>query len=171
MASAQPKATEIAVKRSARAVEQQSRHVADSASETKHSAARIETSADIATRLAADRNVLAAERTYAAWVRTGLFALASGIGAHALLFGVVPGWLARADASVLIAFSIFCFAAAIWRYIEPGPPPPVPQLNRIPQSALIVVNGFLGLVSLAALVGIWMSPPAVAVIGHVAHPG
>ena len=32
----------------------------------------------------------AAERTYAAWLRTGLFALASGIGARALLTGVVP---------------------------------------------------------------------------------
>src|SRR5262249_61901303 len=37
------------------------------------------------TELAADRTVFAAERTYAAWVRTGLMALASGIGAKALL--------------------------------------------------------------------------------------
>jgi uncharacterized membrane protein YidH (DUF202 family) len=29
---------------------------------------------------AADRTVFAAERTYAAWVRTGLAALASGVG-------------------------------------------------------------------------------------------
>ena len=91
-------------------------------------AAAIETSADLNTRLAADRHILAAERTHAARVRTGLFGLASGIGAHALLNGVVPAWLALADASMLIAFSIFYFGAAIWRHLNPGRPPPAPQL-------------------------------------------
>ena len=147
------------MKRTARAVEQHSREVADSAAETREAAAAIETSADLNTRLAADRNILAAERTYAAWVRTGLFALASGIGAHALLNGVVPGWLAMADASMLIVFSIFCFGAAIWRHLNPGPPPPVPQLAPIPRAALITVIAFLALVSLAALIGIWFAPP------------
>ena len=75
--TAQPKSADTAVKRTARAVEQHSRKVADSAAETHVAAVAIETSADLNTRLAADRNVLAAERTYAAWVRTGLFALAS----------------------------------------------------------------------------------------------
>jgi putative membrane protein len=150
------------VKRSAHEVARQSRNVADSAAETKHAAARIETSADLNTRLAADRNVLAAERTYAAWVRTGLFALASGIGAHALLSGVVPSWLARLDGSMLIAFSVFCFGAAIWRHLDPGPPPPTPQLRQIPTALLIGLNGFLALVSLAALVGIWLAPPLSA---------
>ena len=147
-----------AVKRSAQAVEQNSRDVAESAVETKHAAARIETSADLNTRLAADRNILAAERTYAAWVRTGLFALASGIGARALLAGLVPTPLVLADATMLIAFSMFCFAAAIWRHLNPGPPPPAPQLAQIPRAVLVAVNGFLALVSLAALVGIWLGP-------------
>src|SRR5262249_35821995 len=130
-----------------------------SAAETKHAADRIETSADLNTRLAADRNVLAAERTYAAWVRTGLFALASGIGANALLHGVVPGWLARAGARLLIAFSMFCFAAATGRSLDPGPPPPNPQLKQLPRPLLLAVNGFLALVSLAALIGIWVAAP------------
>ena len=163
MATAQPKSSEQAVKRTARAVEQHSRKVADSAAETREATAAIETSADLNTRLSADRNILAAERTYAAWVRTGLFALASGIGAHALLNGVVPGWLATADASMLIAFSIFCFGAAIWRHLNPGPPPPVPQLAPIPRPVLITVNVFLALVSLAALIGIWFGLPIGAV--------
>jgi uncharacterized protein DUF202 len=60
------------------------RKVADTARELKHSSARIEGSADRTTVLAADRNILASERTYAAWVRTGLLALAGGIGARAL---------------------------------------------------------------------------------------
>ena len=158
MATAQPKPAEQAVKKTARAVEQQSRKVADQATETKQAASRIETSADRTTQLAADRNVLAAERTYAAWVRTGLFALASGIGARALLHGVLPDWLVLLDASALIAFSIFCFGAAIWRHLNPGPPPPTPQLDPIPPAVLIGMNGFLALVSLAALIGIWFAP-------------
>ncbi len=158
--AAQPKSEPI--ERTARAVAQHSRKVADSAAETKHAAAAIETSADINTRLAADRNILAAERTYAAWVRTGLFALASGIGAHALLAGVVPGWLVLADATVLILFSTFCFGAAIWRQLNPGPPPPRPQLAQIPPALLIATNAFLALVSLAALVGIWLGTPVAA---------
>src|SRR5438105_14735016 len=132
---AQPKTAPI--ERTARTVAQHSRKVADSAAETKHAAAAIETSADLNTRLAADRNILAAERTYAAWVRTGLFALASGIGARALLAGVVPGWLVLADASMLIAFSTFCFGAAIWRHLDPGPSPPLPQTRQIPSPVLI----------------------------------
>src|ERR1041384_8511015 len=103
------------IERTARAVAQPSRTVAHSAAETKQAAVAIEESSDLNTRLAADRNILAAERTYAAWVRTGLFALASGIGARALLAGVVPGWLVMAGASMLIAFSHFCFGAAVWR--------------------------------------------------------
>jgi putative membrane protein len=150
-----PKAAETAVKQSAKVVEQHSKKIADSAKEIKHSSYAIEDSADRTTRLAADRTVLAAERTYAAWVRTGLFALASGIGARALLTGLMPEWLVLADASMLIAFSMFCFGAAIWRYLNPGPPPPVPDLKRIPHMVLIAVNAFLALVSLAALIGIW----------------
>jgi putative membrane protein len=150
------------IERTARTVAQHSRKVAASAAETKHAAAAIEESADLNTRLAADRNILAAEHTYAAWVRTGLFALASGIGARALLERVVPGWLVMADASMLIAFSTFCFGAAIWRQLNPGPPPPRPDLKPIPPAVLIAVNAFLALVSLAALIGIWFGAPVAS---------
>src|SRR6201996_4613338 len=108
-----------AVKPTAKVVEQHSKKIADSAKELEHSSVRIEDSADRTTRLAADRTILAAERTYAAWGRTGLFALASGVGAQALLIGLLPPWLVRADASMLIAFSVFCFGAAIWRHLNP----------------------------------------------------
>lgn len=113
--------------RQAAKVAQHSRKIADSADKLEHSSHRIESSADRTTRLAADRTILATERTYAAWVRTGLFALASGVGARALLTGILPEWLIQADASMLIAFSMFCFGAAIWRYRNPGPPPPTPR--------------------------------------------
>jgi uncharacterized membrane protein YidH (DUF202 family) len=44
----------------------------------------------------------AVERTYAAWVRTGLLAMASGIGAKALLAELLPQWLIIATGSVLV---------------------------------------------------------------------
>ena len=37
----------------------------------------------------------------------------------------------------------------IWRSLDPGPPPPNPQLKQLPRALLIAVNGFLALVSLA----------------------
>jgi len=106
-------------------------------------------------QLAADRTVLAAERTYAAWVQLGLGALAAGIDAKKLLEGVIAEWMIIATASLLVLFSSFCFAAAVWRQLWPGAPPPQPHLRRLPPAILIVVNGSLAIVSLAALVSIW----------------
>lgn len=125
------------------------------ANRLEHSAKQQADSADRRTELAADRTLMAAERTYAAWVRTGLAALASGIGARALLENVVPDWLAGATASVLILFSGFCFVAAVWREMAPVAPPR-PDTQRLPAALLIGVNGFLVIVALAALVGIWL---------------
>lgn len=129
--------------------------LAHSADRLEHSARQQTDSADRRTELAADRTVMAAERTYAAWVRTGLAALASGVGARALLDGVVQDWLAGATASVLILFSGFCFTAAVWREMTPIAPP-MPDTRRLPAWMLIAVNGFLVLVTLAALAGIWL---------------
>jgi putative membrane protein len=129
--------------------------LATSAAHLERSAAEQTDSADRRTELAADRTVLAAERTYAAWVRTGLAALASGIGARALLDKVVADWLIGVTGSVLILFSGFCFVAAVWRQMGKVRPPR-PDTPRIPAPLLIAVNGFLLIVSRAALVGIWL---------------
>ena len=110
---------------------------------------------DRRTELAADRTVFAAERTYAAWVRTGLAALASGVGAKKLLEGVVPEFLIIATGSILVLFSAFCFGAAIWRQFYAGAPPPHPDTPRIRPELLMLVNGFLVLVALSALLGVW----------------
>lgn len=112
-------------------------------------------SADRRTELAADRTVLAAERTYASWVQLGLAALASGVGAKTLLADVVPEWMIVATGTLLVLFSAFCFGAAVWRQIAPGAPPPRPDVRRIPPLALILINGFLALVALFALISIW----------------
>ena len=127
----------------------------DSTVQMERSTARVEDSADRRTELAADRTIFAAERTYAAWVRTGLFAMASGIGAQALMTGVLPQWLIVTTATVLVLFSVFCFGAAVWRHLYPGPPPPIPDAARIHPGVLIFVNSFLALVAITALVGMW----------------
>ena len=129
--------------------------LAKSAEHLEQSAEVQTDSADRRTELAADRTVLAAERTYAAWVRTGLAALASGIGARALLTRIVPDWLIGATGSVLILFSGFCFVAAVWRQMGKVRPPR-PDTPRIPAPLLIAINGFLLVVSVAALIGIWL---------------
>jgi putative membrane protein len=112
-------------------------------------------SADRRTELAADRTVLAAERTYAAWVRTGVAALAAGVGAKKVLGGVLPDWAVMITGSVLVLFGAWCFIAGVWRELWPGAPPPQPDVRRIPTKALIVLNGFLVLVCLATLLGVW----------------
>jgi putative membrane protein len=124
--------------------------------EIRHTTGKLSDSADRRTELAADRTAFAAERTYAAWVRTGLAALASGVGAKELLTGILPEFGLVLAGTVLELFSAFCFVAAVWRETSPGVPPPRPDTRRIPRWILFTVNGFLALVSLAALVSIWI---------------
>src|SRR5215210_8182410 len=136
-------------------LERSGEKLADSAEKLEVSSEHIEDSADRRTQLAADRTMFAAERTYAAWVRTGLVALASGIGARKLLEGLVPGWIIAATGTALILFSAFCFVAGVWRQLFAGTPPPNPDVPRLPPAVLVVLNIFLALVALAALLGIW----------------
>jgi putative membrane protein len=112
-------------------------------------------SAERRTELAGDRTIFAAERTYAAWVRTGLVGLAAGIGAPRLLEGLVPGWMAMAQATVLMIFAIFCFVAGVWRQLFKVEPE-APDIDKLPGWALIAVNVFLALVAATALIGLWV---------------
>ena len=145
----------MAQKSTSAAVEVQSAKVAESAAKLKESSVRIEDSADRRTELASNRTALAAERTYSAWVRTGLFSLASGAGAKGVLTGLM---IVTADSSALILFSIFCYCAAVWRFANSGASRPIPDVPRIDARILMVMSGFLSLVSLAALLGIWLAP-------------
>ena len=131
----------VEIKRSAKAVEQSADQLTDSA--------------DRRTVLSGDRTLLAAERTYAAWVRTALAALASGVGARALMHDVLPEWVGKVSGSLLVIFAGFCLVAAVWRELHGTPPPPAPDMRRIPVALLVPMNGFLLLVAIAALVGIW----------------
>jgi putative membrane protein len=129
------------IKRSAKAVER--------------SAVELTDSADRRTILSGDRTLLAAERTYAAWVRTALAALAAGIGARALVKDILPEWVGKLTGTVLVLFAGFCLVAAVWREIRGTPSPPEPDIRTIPKALLVPMNGFLLLVAIAALIGIW----------------
>ncbi len=158
--STQPAETEI--KRSAEHAQEAAEQTQEAAEHTQAAArttakatVQLKDSADRRTELAANRTVFAAERTYAAWVRTGLASLASGIGAKKLLEGVVPEWMVIGTGSVLVLFSAFCFVAAVWRELFTGATPPRPDVRRIPSFVFVAFNGFLALVSLAALFSLW----------------
>jgi len=134
---------------------QSAKHMEKSAGTVADTTVQLSDSADRRTALAADRTLLAAERTYAAWVRTGLAALASGVGAPALLSNLLPGWLVGTTGTVLVLFSTFCFVAAVWRQLGFTIGKPEPDNPRLPSAILIGVNGFLVIVTIFALVGIW----------------
>jgi putative membrane protein len=123
----------------------------------ERSAADLAEGADRRTALAGDRTLLAAERTYAAWVRTALAALASGIGATALIRNVLPAWVGKTTGSILVIFAGFCLVAAVWRELHGISAHSHPDIRPLPKALLVPMNGFLLLVALAALVGIWAS--------------
>ncbi len=150
----------IARTQTERAVKAQTK-LADSASELKDSAQLQLESAERRTVLAADRTVYAAERTYAAWMRTGLAALASGVGARSLLVQAAPLWLISVTGSVLVLFSAFCFIAAVWRQMTPEIERPAPEAKHLPTTALVIFTVMMVLVSIAALVGIWLGKDLV----------
>jgi putative membrane protein len=129
------------VRRSTRAVEQSIGRFADSA--------------DRRTELAGDRTLLSAERTYAAWMRTALAALAGGVGARALVKGVLPLWIGRVSGTILVLFAAFCLVAAVWRELHGITQVRHPDVRPIPLWLLVSINLLLLLVVAAAIVGIW----------------
>ncbi|WP_456389946.1 YidH family protein [Profundibacter sp.] len=66
--------------------------------------------------LALDRTVLANERTFQAWIRTGLSALAAGLGIAKFLQDTMPQLMLLALATAMILLSILAFLQASWRY-------------------------------------------------------
>ena len=135
---------------------QKERHSLDrSAKRVAISATELADSADRRTILAGDRTLLAAERTYAAWVRTALAAVAAGIGARALVKGILPQWVGKFTGTILILFAGFCLVAAVWREIRGIPRTAQLDIRSVPAALLVPMNFLLLLVAIAALVGIW----------------
>lgn len=100
------------------------------------------------------RTALAFERTYTAWIRTGLAALAFGIGLRTVAPDVQP-WLLRLSESALIAFSAFCFVAGLWRAQEVGLADRPERPLSLP--VLAGMSGLLLMGAAAALAGIWLA--------------
>jgi putative membrane protein len=103
--------------------------------------------------LAEDRTVLANERTYTAWVRTGLAALAAGIGFERLLRGEVPQWIGIGIAVVLIGFAAAAFTLAAWRYSHHGMKLSRADVRGVPVPVLIVLSAAMVIAALLALAG------------------
>ena len=137
-------------------LKESAKEVEKSAGTLARSTGQIKDSAERRTELAADRNVFAAERTRMppGCARASRRSPAAS-GAKAALKDVIPEYIVLAAGTVLALFSAFCFFAGIWREFSPGPPPPEPDIKRLPAWVLIGVNCFLILVALAALFGIW----------------
>jgi hypothetical protein len=71
----------------------------------------------------------------------GLASLAAGVGAKAALGQVMAEAVVLAAGSVLVFFSAFCFGAAVWRELFPGPPPPRPDVRQLPAlGCLLSIN-------------------------------
>lgn len=151
--AAAPATREVA--RTARKIEESSRQVEKSTKAVEAGTNKVVGDTNRQAMLAADRTLLAAERTYAAWVRTALSSLAAGVGARALLEHSVPLWLAQLTGSVLVLFAGFCLVAAVWRQLWRPQPRPDRELRPVPSALLVPLNGFLLLVAIAALIGIW----------------
>lgn len=111
-------------------------------------------------RLAEDRTVLANERTYTAWVRTGLAALAAGVGFEKFLVGTLPDWILRTIAVILILFSFSAFFLAIWHYTHLGLKLKNAEIRTPPIKSLMLLTAGLCLASLLALLGIFLDPAA-----------
>lgn len=103
------------------------------------------------------RTLLANGRTYAAWVRTGLTALAAGIVFEKFIPGTIPGWSVRLIAVVLIAFSAICFGLALWRYRHLGIRFEHLKPATISLPLLATLTVLLIVASLLALAGLWMA--------------
>ncbi|SRR6056297_878808 len=65
------------------------------------------------TSWAADRTLLANERTFAGWMRTGLSAVAIGLGFQAIFRAAEPTWLAKLGATGFIGIGVFIYIVAL----------------------------------------------------------
>ncbi|MEC7838462.1 MAG: DUF202 domain-containing protein [Chlamydiota bacterium] len=102
-------------------------------------------------------SVLANERTYAAWLRTGLTALAAGLGIEKFLGdgSVIPINLIRIVSISLLSLSTACFYLAAWRYQHVGVRLVSSHVSGAPVWLLVLISGILCCVTLITLVGLW----------------
>ncbi len=105
---------------------------------------------------AEQRTLLANERTYAAWLRTGLTALAAGLAFERFIPGTIPGWSVRLIAVILIVVSAACFGLALWRYRHLGRRFPRLDAVTIAPRLIAALTLLLIVASVLALAGLWL---------------
>ena len=108
-------------------------------------------------RLALDRTVLANERTYQAWLRTGLAALASGLGVAKFLQGSMPLWMLLTVAITLILLSAAAFMQAAWRYSHLHLRMAHLDIDAMPTWMVKLTSVLLTTCSIIALIGLLIS--------------
>lgn len=109
---------------------------------------------------AIDRTVLANERTYAAWIRTGLAALAAGIAVEKFLVDFMATWSLRSIAMILILFSAVAFCLAAWRYTHLGVRLLHTDVRAIPAIVTTGVSLILLACSMISLIDLWFPTTA-----------
>lgn len=111
--------------------------------------------------LALDRTALANERTYAAWIRTGLAALVTGLGIARFLVDSVPLWSIRTIAAILLVFSAVAFFLAAWRYEHLHVGMAHLDVKMIPVGMVKLSSLVLIACSLIALASLWYITPSL----------
>ncbi len=94
-----------------------------------------------------DRTLMAEERTFGAWVRTGLTAVATGLGIVKLLPSGAPSWRVELLGVVLIAVGALSFLFAFWGYVRGAKHWSRAHRRAVP---LWLVGAFTGLLLLGA---------------------
>lgn len=100
--------------------------------------------------------VLANERTYAAWIRTGLAAFVTGLGAEKFLGGVIPDPFIRITSMAMFSCSILFFILALWRFRHVAGHLVSERVLGAPLPVLVVVTMMLVIVVSLALLGVWI---------------
>jgi len=104
-------------------------------------------------------SVLANERTYAAWIRTGLAALITGLAIERFLEGVIPFVIVRTISISLLLLSIISFDLGDWRYQHVGARIPTFHVSGAPVGLLIGISAYLGILGILSIIGLLIMKP------------
>lgn len=103
----------------------------------------------------ADYNtILANERTFAAWLRTGLASLATGLGVERFLGGVISDPVIRAISMSLLSFSVMVFILGAWRYRYVGSLIKSHKSAGAPFPIVLLLSILLVIVGIMAILGV-----------------
>lgn len=106
---------------------------------------------------AIDRTLMAEERTFGAWVRTGLAAIATGLGFVKLLPSEAPTWRVELLGVVLISVGGLAFIFAFVGYVRGSRYWSAAHRRAIPLWLVAGITGLLLVGTCLAMSLIWLS--------------